>query len=331
MNLCWANEYRWESTVRKINKRKAKAGSDRSQQKPEKESRQALCYVETWKQRWGFDAGRDGEPVNRFEEKSACCGGSRKGVLLDINSSVERNDGKREDQRWAESSLALIARKSSPLALSHLVLLEASQQHGFPCGKGNKVWLQKKGGVKSLRSCKKNFGNCAVDFAKRHRYGVQSKVLLCFAGFIGSYRSYLLWNTAWCWEWMSVWPQSLVTHLDVTLLDFFLLHSAGGIKGRDFSFYTTSTKQLHSLAKPFPGPSLAPWMQWLFGLSQVMLGTRVFRDSNRRDFTWYVVHSVQEVNKEQHTNDSAQEISVTVIWNRRLQGYKMKTKINVLK
>lgn len=66
---------------------------------------------------------------------------------LDIKSSVERKDGKQEDQRRAlalrmtkaESSLALVAGKSTPLALSHLVLLEACQQHGFPCGKGNKV------------------------------------------------------------------------------------------------------------------------------------------------------------------------------------------------
>ena len=66
---------------------------------------------------------------------------------LDIKSSVERKGGKWEDQRQAlplrmttaESCLVLVARKSTPLALSHLVLLEASQQHGFPCDKGNEV------------------------------------------------------------------------------------------------------------------------------------------------------------------------------------------------
>lgn len=59
---------------------------------------------------------------------------------LDIKSSVEGKDGKQEDQRRAltlrmtkaESGLALVAGKSTPLALSHLVLLEASQQHGSP-------------------------------------------------------------------------------------------------------------------------------------------------------------------------------------------------------
>lgn len=34
-------------------------------------------------------------------------------------------------------------------------------------------------GQKGLRSCKKIFGNCGVDFAKHHRYGVQSVALLC--------------------------------------------------------------------------------------------------------------------------------------------------------
>lgn len=76
---------------------------------------------------------------------------------LDVQSSVERKDGKQEDQRRAlnsrmtkaKSGLALVAGKSTPLALSHLVLLEASQQQGFPCDKGNKVWLQKSGRERS--------------------------------------------------------------------------------------------------------------------------------------------------------------------------------------
>lgn len=74
----------------------------------------------------------------------------------DIKSSVKRRNGKQEDQRQAlalrmtkaESGLALVAGKS-PLALSHLVLLQASQQHGLPCDKGNKVWLQKRGRERS--------------------------------------------------------------------------------------------------------------------------------------------------------------------------------------
>lgn len=126
--------------------------------------------------------------------------------------------GKQEDHRWvlvlrmtkAESSWALVAGKNTPLALSHLVLLQAAQQRSFPCcpGFGNKVWLQKKVGGKGLRSCKKTFGSCGVDLARQHRDGVQSKVCFALQSFIGSCRLYLMGNTTWCWEWMSCWPRS---------------------------------------------------------------------------------------------------------------------------
>lgn len=115
----------------------------------------------------------------------------------------------------------------------------------------------KKVGGEDLRSCKKTFGNCGVDFAKHHRYGLRSKVLLYFA------------EVYWFIQIVSPVKYSLllgmdellalvlVTHLDITLLGLFLPNSAGGIKGRDFSFCTASTNR-HSPAKQFPGPCLAP-------------------------------------------------------------------------
>lgn len=63
---------------------------------------------------------------------------------LNIQSSVERKDGKQDNQReafaWrmtkAERGLALLSGNTAPCDLSYLVLLEASQQHG---DKDNKV------------------------------------------------------------------------------------------------------------------------------------------------------------------------------------------------
>lgn len=116
----------------------------------------------------------------------------------------------------------------------------------------------KKVGGKGWRSCKKTFGNCGVDFAKHHRYGVQSKVVLFFAEvywfiqILSPVKYSLMLGTH------ELLASVLVTHLDVTLLGLFLPSSAGGVKGRDFSFYTTSTNQPYSPAEQFPGPCLAP-------------------------------------------------------------------------
>lgn len=106
---------------------------------------------------------------------------------LDIRSSVERKDGKREDQRRAlalrmtkaESGLALVARKITALALYHLVLLEASSSIVFPVIKVIRFDYKKVGG-KGLRSCKKTFGNCGVDCKASQVWSTkQSVALLC--------------------------------------------------------------------------------------------------------------------------------------------------------
>lgn len=176
---------------------------------------------------------------------------------------MERKDGKQEDQRRAlalrmtkaESGLALVTRKITPLALYHLVLLQASSSMVFP------VIIRfdyKKVGGEGLRSCKKTFGNCGVDFAKHHRYGVQSIVLLCFAEIYWFIQMVSPVKYSLMLGMDELLASVLVTHLDVTLLCLFLPNSAGGIKGRDFSFYTTSTNEPCSPAKQFPGLCLAP-------------------------------------------------------------------------
>lgn len=172
----------------------------------------------------------------------------------DIKSSVKRRNGKQEDQRQAlalrmtkaESGLALVAGKSPPLALSYLVLLQASQQHGLPCGKRNTVWLQKRGRERS---------EILQDIWQLWSW-------LCKASQV--------WSTKLCfaevyWFIQIVSPVKynlmlgmdellasvLVTHLDVTLLGLFLPNSAGDIKGRDLCFYTTSTTHLRAPQSKF--------------------------------------------------------------------------------
>lgn len=109
-------------------------------------------------------------------------------------------------------------------------------------------------GGKGLRSCKKTFGNCGVDFAKHRRYGVQSKALLGFAEIywfmqiISPVKHSLMLGMG------ELLASALVTHLDVTPLGLFLPSSAGVIKGR--GFYTTNQPYRH--AKRLPGPYLPP-------------------------------------------------------------------------
>lgn len=97
-----------------------------------------------------------------------------------MKSSVQKKAGKQKDQKGtlalrmtkAESSLALVTGKNILLALSHVILLKASQQHVclsvLLVIKVKKVHTFYK--VKGLRSCEKTFGNCGVDFAKYYRY-----------------------------------------------------------------------------------------------------------------------------------------------------------------
>lgn len=136
----------------------------------------------------------------------------------------------------------------------------------------------KKEGGKGLRSCK-TFGNCGVDFAKHHRYGVQSKVLLCFAEVYWFIQivSPVKYNLMLGMD--ELLASVLVTHLDVTLLGLFLPNSAGDIKGRDLSFYTTSTTHLRAPQSKFLVLVLHPECS---GFSSACpgqsLGTREFRE-----------------------------------------------------
>ena len=127
----------------------------------------------------------------------------------------------------------------------------------FPVVKVTRFDYKKMGG-KGLRSCKKTFGSCGVDFAKHHRYGVQSKVLLCFAEVYWFIQIVSPVKYSLMLRMDELLASVLVTHLDVTLLGLFLPNSAGSVKGRDFSFYTTSNNELYSPAKQFPGPCLVP-------------------------------------------------------------------------
>lgn len=270
---------------------------------------------------------------------------------LDSKSSMERKGGKWEDQRQAltlrmtkaESGFALVPRKSTCLALSCLLLLEASQQLGFHCDKGNKVWLQKS----------------------------------------GRERSEILQEDIWqLWSWLCKASQLQSTKQNVALLcRGLLVHTdciisceiqpdagngwASGLSPGDTSgrhaFGPLPASQcrrctrkrillLHHLNQPtlialqsnFQSPVLhlecsdsfllsIPGSHWEPEASGKSPQRQALTVIARRSFTWYVVHSVQWVDKEQRTNDMAQEICVTMIWNRRLQGYKMKTKIKVLK
>lgn len=162
-------------------------------------------------------------------------------------------------------------------------------------------------GGKGLRSCKKTFGNCGVDFVKHHSCRVQSKMLLCFAEvywFIQIVSSPVKYSLMLGMD--ELLASVLVTRLDVMLLGLFLPHSAGGVQGREFSCYTTSTNQptLIALQSNFQSPVLhlecsdsfllsIPGSHWEPEASGKSPQRQALTVIARRSFTWYVVHSVQ--------------------------------------